>query len=116
MFLKVKITIKVPFYRKLKSGGVLLRIKFNTKPNENDFNNNSIKVVGKFLFLPKVLNKELRWLEKTEYIQFVDCKAHYYEGGSIGYSYNWKDLCWCDDIPNEYYNDGRFLSNVKYIK
>lgn len=57
------------------------------------------RVVQKFLFLPKCLDGEWRWLERAKIVQrYIDHEAmvsgwHYY-GTNIG---GWTDCGWSDD-------------------
>lgn len=47
------------------------------------------RVVTKFLWLPKNLNQEMRWLEKAKWRQ----RAFHFTNG-YGYFYEWRDVSW----------------------
>jgi len=54
---------------------------------------NSRRVIKKFLFLPKTINKETRWLEFVEYIQEYTFVT-FGDGSSI---LKWECIEWVDD-------------------
>lgn len=55
------------------------------------------RVVEKFLFFPKLLDNEIRWLERSKILQMV--LAHDV-GGSMEwgkYKYKWVDIEWTEE-------------------
>jgi len=55
------------------------------------------RIIDKFLWFPKVINNELRWLERARVVQQV---INVDVGGSMKYGKNkaeWVDVLWCVD-------------------
>lgn len=75
---------------------VTLRIKLNYNPTSKDYEKERLKC--QFLFIPKVINHELRWLERAVILQFCDFK-YVYDKDIVGMYYKkyyWKDVEWVD--------------------
>jgi len=62
-------------------------VKFTTKPDPPE---GTTRIVKGFLFFPKHLNGQTRWLEIATWKK----EAIYYQGTSIIF---WKDTEWVDD-------------------
>lgn len=72
-----------------------MRIKFD--PPAKNYNYGTKRVKIKFLFLPKKINHELRWLERGMWIQEVDYTLHFYDYGLTKFrKYFWRDVEWLD--------------------
>lgn len=56
---------------------------------------NNTRVVRKFLFLPRCINDEWRWLEMATIIQTVQVKYDTFGLGAIPYE-AWVDYMWKD--------------------
>jgi hypothetical protein len=59
-----------------------------------------IRRVTKFLFLPKVINDELRWLEKATYRQMYEQVLNLSSSGT-GLENIWYDMSWVDDYDEK---------------
>lgn len=54
------------------------------------------RVITKFLWFPKILENQFRWLEKAKIIQIV-CKVDIGQSEQWGkYRYKWLDIAWDD--------------------
>lgn len=69
-------------------------MKYKFKTLENRLGEK--RTIEKFLWFPKILNRELRWLEKAKIIQMI-CQVD--DGGSMEwgcYKYKWIDIEWTE--------------------
>lgn len=80
---------------------------------------NETRIVTKFLFLPKKINKTWRWLEKVSYQQMCVLVMNY---GSMDYGYHkeWLDIAWLpsdenDKVGHMFYSD-YFGTNIIVTK
>lgn len=79
-----------------------MRIKFDPPAKSKNYGKKRVKT--KFLFFPKKINHELRWLEKAMWVQKVDYDV---KVSGSGYSYEstrkyyWKDIDWLDNYQKE---------------
>lgn len=72
-----------------------MRIKFDTPAKNFEYGHKRIK--SKFLFLPKKINHELRWLERAMWVQEVDYNLYLFDYGDIKVrEYFWKNIAWID--------------------
>ncbi|MFJ7982392.1 hypothetical protein ACIQ1D_19200 [Lysinibacillus xylanilyticus] len=72
-----------------------MKIKFDPPVTSEDYKAGRKRVKTKFLLFPKYINHELRWLEKSAWVQEVGCNMrvnHY----SVRRFYFWKDVEWLD--------------------
>lgn len=84
-----------------------MRIKFDT-PAKN-FGYGQKRVKTKFLFFPKKINYELRWLERAMWVQEVDYNLYLYDYGLTKVrKYFWQDVEWLDKYGEEK-SDGEWV-------
>ena len=62
-----------------------MRIKLKPEPKVGD-----IRIVSKFLWFPKCINRECRWLEKVSY------KQKYKRCGVLNPTHYWDNIEWVD--------------------
>ena len=64
-----------------------------------DENTDKVKILRKFLLLPKKINQEWRWLSTESYIQKFDYKRN--SGCSYIPEYSWFNGAWWDNIEDD---------------
>lgn len=63
------------------------------KLKKKEFNLGARRNVKRFLVLPRIINRELRWLEKAEWVQeYIPVTVTYIRGGAE--AYRWIDIRW----------------------
>lgn len=91
-----------------------MKIRFNEKPKMKDYEAKTVRTRRKFLLFPKIIRKELRWLETTTWIEYVDYKMKFYDGGSIVRKCYWQPLCWADQVLEKDTEEGGKLHNATF--
>lgn len=76
-------------------------MRWSKKDKWEGIDSGTMKMVTKFLFIPKRIKGEWRWLERTTYLQMCVTVMNY---GSMDYGMHkeWEDIQWIDEI--KYYD------------
>jgi hypothetical protein len=72
-----------------------MRYKLKDKPSAKNYKKEVL--IKKYLFLPKLINREWRWLEYTGYVKVVDFSLKSDGCGYFYEKYKWVDKCWIED-------------------
>ena len=76
-----------------------MRFKLDKPARESDYR--KTRTIHKFLWLPRMINYEIRWLEGALIEQRVDYNLHLGNYPSESYKkYYWKDIRWVDEPAN----------------
>ena len=74
-----------------------MRFKLGTLATKELYEAKRKRIKTRFLWFPKKINREIRWLEKTAWVQEIDCNVKFYDWGLTKVTkYYWRDVEWLD--------------------